>query len=829
MIDCPHVQACLAEEGVAAATREEIKRHIEGCAACSQVLDDLRRLEAALDELPTEDASDALVAKTLAAVRQDQAKPKAWPWQRSLATGLAASVVIAAAVGLTMRVYQPNQQLAMVAKDEVSRAENSESVMEQVAVIPESEEEPSLQLQSQRNEPLPAPAEERAAGFEVSQLAQKKAEESLYRSEANEQGARELDVIAQLEARTGAQAAGAKGKADRRLDDAPLQKSLGSGERQSLFGGTLRGLETQLENLAAEPVRPKETLTDEKSPRAKSRDEEADAALPTAPLVNSELGEASALLDHAEPKGSYAGPSLADDFLERNRDVDGLSFQEPVGYWANSYIPGDPVMRLLEARLAAWDRGALGQELGLEQDIAPIVQPFDGPQEAAMALYLTSDAAAIEGPTRLRLQVGLKGAERQGGHRPDMNIGLVIDQRELLDLESATRVRALIDALQRARQPGDRFSLTVAGPGGGLLVRPEDFRHGPLSVALERMLSGDVAGEALALPVAMELAAESLLAGDDPNGVLGSSLLLLVTGSDLAGDIETIETMTHRNAVGGLATSVVSLAARDDLSHVDRLVAAGQGHRRVLDTAQAAEGLVDRELHAASRAVARALRLRIRLAPGVKLIDVIGTERLGEPQAERVREAEQAIDQRLARTLGIDADRGEDEAGIQIVIPNFFAGDSHVILLDLLADRPGPIADVTLRYKDVVNLANGITQASLSLGEGARAPGHLELNVTKNLAAHAFAEQARSAGRALAVGDVPQAIQRLTALRDLLRGLREAVPAWRSDPELAADETLLNDYLALLASPIAGDAAQRRNLADSLQVAAFRKVQPPAR
>ncbi|MEM7226434.1 MAG: hypothetical protein AAF495_25905 [Pseudomonadota bacterium] len=663
----------------------------------------------------------------------------------------------------------------------------------------------------------------------MSQLAQKKAEESLYRSEANEQGARELDVIAQLEARTGAQAAGAKGKADRRLDDAPLQKSLGSGERQSLFGGTLRGLETQLENLAAEPVRPKETLTDEKSPRAKSRDEEADAALPTAPLVNSELGEASALLDHAEPKGSYAGPSLADDFLERNRDVDGLSFQEPVGYWANSYIPGDPVMRLLEARLAAWDRGALGQELGLEQDIAPIVQPFDGPQEAAMALYLTSDAAAIEGPTRLRLQVGLKGAERQGGHRPDMNIGLVIDQRELLDLESATRVRALIDALQRARQPGDRFSLTVAGPGGGLLVRPEDFRHGPLSVALERMLSGDVAGEALALPVAMELAAESLLAGDDPNGVLGSSLLLLVTGSDLAGDIETIETMTHRNAVGGLATSVVSLAARDDLSHVDRLVAAGQGHRRVLDTAQAAEGLVDRELHAASRAVARALRLRIRLAPGVKLIDVIGTERLGEPQAERVREAEQAIDQRLARTLGIDADRGEDEAGIQIVIPNFFAGDSHVILLDLLADRPGPIADVTLRYKDVVNLANGITQASLSLGEGARAPGHLELNVTKNLAAHAFAEQARSAGRALAVGDVPQAIQRLTALRDLLRGLREAVPAWRSDPELAADETLLNDYLALLASPIAGDAAQRRNLADSLQVAAFRKVQPPAR
>ena len=370
-------------------------------------------------------------------------------------------------------------------------------------------------------------------------------------------------------------------------------------------------------------------------------------------------------------------------------NLDGLSFQEPKGYWANSYIPGDPAMRLLQARLGAWDRGALGQDLRLEQDISPIAQPFDGPRDGAVALYLASDAPAIEGPTRLRVQVGLKGAERQGGHRPAMNIGLVVDQRELFDLEAATRVRALIDALQRARQPGDRFSLTVAGPAGGLLVAPEDFRHGPLSVALERILSGTVAGEALALPVAMELAAESVLAGDDPDSVLGSSLVLLVTGGSLQGDIASLETMAHRNAVGGIPTSVVSLAARDDLSHIDRLVAAGQGQRRVLDSAQAAEGLVDRELHAASRAVARALRLRIRLAPGVELIDVLGSARLGEPQAERVREAEQAIDSRLARTLGIEADRGEDEDGIQIVIPNFYAGDSHVILLDLVADQPG--------------------------------------------------------------------------------------------------------------------------------------------
>ena len=125
-------------------------------------------------------------------------------------------------------------------------------------------------------------------------------------------------------------------------------------------------------------------------------------------------------------------------------------------------------------------------------------------------------------------------------------------------------------------------------------------------------------------------------------------------------------------------------------------------------------------------------------------------------------------------------------------------------------------------------MGNGVAQASLTLGDEARAAGPLELNVRKNLAAFEFARQARVAGRALAVGDVHQATGVLASLRDLLHGLREEVPAWRIDPDLAADEALLSDYLALLASPLVGDAVQRRNLADSLQVAAFRKVQPAA-
>ena len=174
------------------------------------------------------------------------------------------------------------------------------------------------------------------------------------------------------------------------------------------------------------------------------------------------------------------------------------------------------------------------------------------------------------------------------------------------------------------------------------------------------------------------------------------------------------------------------------------------------------------------------------------------SRRLGEPQAAQVREAEVAIDQRLARNLGIEADRGDDEQGIQMVIPNFFAGDSHTVLLDVVADRPGPVADVTVRYKDVVNLKNGVAQASLALDDTRREAGPLERNVLKNLVAVEFAKQTRLASRELARGEFQQARMRIVQLREFVRGMRFAVAGWQSDPDLAADEDVLKAYVAVV-------------------------------
>ena len=148
--------------------------------------------------------------------------------------------------------------------------------------------------------------------------------------------------------------------------------------------------------------------------------------------------------------------------------------------------------------------------------------------------------------------------------------------------------------------------------------------------------------------------------------------------------------------------------------------------------------MIEAELHSSSRAVARAARLSIRLAPGVRLIDVVGSERLDLERSQRVRDIENSMDRRLSANLGIQADRGEDEDGIQIVIPSIFSGDDVTVLVDVLVNQPGDIVSVSLRYKDLVYSRNGNLRGQLSLPAGALERGVAENAVLKNLLAQSF-------------------------------------------------------------------------------------------
>jgi hypothetical protein len=562
--------------------------------------------------------------------------------------------------------------------------------------------------------------------------------------------------------------------------------------------------------------------------------------------------------DSLRNAGAYTNAGF--DFLTHYQQTGNLQTQPASGYWANTYIPGDPEIRLLSARLAQWDRSWLEDNVSLEQAVEPVTQPFDAPADNALALSLMTDAAHIaagdraQGPTRMRLQVGIRGIEHRRGQRPAMNVGVVVDLPADAPDELRIATRALLDALLQSKQAGDRFSLVMTGRHGqthGLVVPADEFRFGSLQLVKSLILGQDSAPvddslqpsprdssgfdlsrldlPSLDLYGAMQKAGAMVQETDDPSRPLGSSSVLLISAREIQ-DIERLTALTHAQAKEGITLSVLPLGSEPQNDHVEKLVLAGLGNRRYLEAPSQARQLIEEELHASSRAVARAARLSIRLAPGVRLIDVVGSQRLDIERAQRVREIENSMDRRLSANLGIQADRGEDEDGIQILIPSIFSGDNVVVLLDLVSDRPGAIADVSLRYKDLVFLRNGSLRGHLELPGGPLSGaepvrGPAELAVLKNLLSHHFVDAVEQAAAALGRQQTVEAARVLGAMRATIEQARQELPAWAHDPDIIRDQQVLDRYLTALASSGAG--SHQEFLTDSLRYAAWAKAHRP--
>ncbi len=276
------------------------------------------------------------------------------------------------------------------------------------------------------------------------------------------------------------------------------------------------------------------------------------------------------------------------------RSLENLSFQEARGYWRNTYVPGDPMIRLLEARLAKAGAELFGgQAPRLHRASHRVPLPYDAPQNRSLSLYVHADAAGATEPRRVLVQVGLRAAGHYGRRRPPMNVGVVLDLSAAPSDEDARSMRALLEALERTRELGDRFRLVVAGRGAAELLGPEAFRRGPLSVALDDLLAKEE-DSGLPLQQAVALAMERVHAGDDPTMPLGTSLLVLVTSRTLSDDVEPVAALAHRSALGGVPLSVIGTGTSVDAEELSRLALAGQGRRHFVERPAKADAVITR-------------------------------------------------------------------------------------------------------------------------------------------------------------------------------------------------------------------------------------------
>jgi len=155
MTSCDAIRQRLAEDGAEAAElNADIRHHLEACVPCKNFLAQLQAVDTALEELPSHDASDELVADTLRAVRhaavrrdagKDPAPARPSHARRYLAGGLAASVVIVASLGLMTNYLDISSQRVQVADAEPEGARDGLGrAKDRVAMGPGAEKAPAL-------------------------------------------------------------------------------------------------------------------------------------------------------------------------------------------------------------------------------------------------------------------------------------------------------------------------------------------------------------------------------------------------------------------------------------------------------------------------------------------------------------------------------------------------------------------------------------------------------------------------------------------------------------------------------------------------------------
>ncbi|MBW2704573.1 MAG: hypothetical protein JRF33_27465, partial [Deltaproteobacteria bacterium] len=119
-------------------------------------------------------------------------------------------------------------------------------------------------------------------------------------------------------------------------------------------------------------------------------------------------------------------------------------------------------------------------------------------------------------------------------------------------------------------------------------------------------------------------------------------------------------------------------------------------------------------------------------------------------------------------------------------------------LLDVMVPGPGKVADVRLRYKDLVRLRNSVASASLDLDARIRPDDPLTRNVQKNLLAYRISEDLLQAARRLEEGHFDRVLQTLAKSTSRIRRLQSRFPELRNDPELGKDLNMLAEYVSVL-------------------------------
>jgi Mg-chelatase subunit ChlD len=477
----------------------------------------------------------------------------------------------------------------------------------------------------------------------------------------------------------------------------------------------------------------------------------------------------------------------------------GASYLGTNAYYSNTYQGGQGNRERMETLIT---EGILidGKQIKLDAFTGGYSQDFAIPFETAMALYPDAmhTKIAAEGGTAT-LQVGLQAIKQESSRRPPLNICLVLDisgsMNEENKMEAAKdAAKAIIDRLSEQ----DFFSLVVYSDMTEVKYAAQQVSD---KDGIKALVDKIMAGGGTNIYAGLTLGYEEVVKFTSADTL--DMVILLSDGNVSAGETRksAFKNLTHEAFMKNIQTTSIGLGMDYNEDLMIAIAQSGKGNYHFISDTEQISSIVRKELDELTQVVARAVKVRIVLPEDVRLTKVYGSNQLSEADVAQTRATERHIDEQMQLELGIVSDRDEeDEEGIKFLIPNFFRGDSHVILIEVEVP-PGTgekkVADVFLKYKDIVFGTNEELQKPITLRyteDRNEVITSLQPHVKKNQLGYKTGEVLLEAVNLLTMGQNAAVVDVLE--RHILL-LETAARQWQ-DRDLQQDALLLGEFKTIM-------------------------------
>lgn len=472
----------------------------------------------------------------------------------------------------------------------------------------------------------------------------------------------------------------------------------------------------------------------------------------------------------------------------------------PNMYVSSNYLGGSGAKDRLEKLIS---EGVLveGKRVRLEAFSRNYAQAFPIPSRTSLGVTADPERTKIvEQGGRTFLQIGLQASKGEAPRRPDLNVALVIDVSGSMGdegkMEFAKRAALrLVDGLREQ----DVLSVVAFDGTARVVVPAQRVRN---AGDIKRKIQALAPGSDTNIFDGLQLGYQEARKFAHRDGV--NLAILLSDGEVTSGinDPATFQRLAAKSADADIQTTSVGLGVSFNEDLMLSIAREGKGNYHFIKDGADTEKVFKKELDELTHVVARAVKLRIKLADGVGLVRVLGSQVLNDTQAKQVRAEEQKIDRKVLDELGIAANRKKaDEPGIKMLIPNFYRGDNHVVMLEIEVPKgrgPRAIAEVFLKYKDLPHRANREEKVAVRMQytpDRSQMVASINKNVKKNLLGFQTGEALMQAAALIDQGRTSEAVKLLDE-RMVVLGV--AAREWR-DRDLDRDGKLLDRYKLVVA------------------------------